>query len=250
MLHRDDQGALAGRPIDTGGIKPKAYRTERRQFAETILGRAVLVVEGSTEASLLPVASSVLEDAREGYTHIDLAGVSIFTANGDSDVPRYGPIFKALGKKSFGFVDKQTKPWPEKAQSDLASFDEFWESSERGIEELLVGQTTTEVLRRFLAEVSQRDDFPTDQATYNADVGDDDLAQVALNVLKARKGDAYGYAAILIEQCQTEDELPEFLRDVLITIDAALAGATDEDPLATPASTGPEGSSLDESVAS
>jgi len=47
MLNRDDQGSLIGEPIDTAGVKPKAYRTERRQFAEAILSKAVLVVEGT-----------------------------------------------------------------------------------------------------------------------------------------------------------------------------------------------------------
>ena len=43
-------------------------------------------------------------------------------------------------------------------------------------------------------------------------------------VLKARKGDSYGfgYAGILIEQCQDEEELPPFIRDALLFIDEYL----------------------------
>ena len=43
-------------------------------------------------------------------------------------------------------------------------------------------------------------------------------------VLKARKGDSYGfgYAGILIEQCQDEEELPPFVRDALLSIDEYL----------------------------
>jgi putative ATP-dependent endonuclease of OLD family len=65
-------------------VKPKTYRTERRQFAEAILSRAVLVVEGSTEAALFPAASTVMEESLgpNAYTHFDLAGVSVFTASG------------------------------------------------------------------------------------------------------------------------------------------------------------------------
>jgi putative ATP-dependent endonuclease of OLD family len=45
ILSRDAAGKLSGQPINTKDVKPKTYRTERRQFAEAILSRAVLVVE-------------------------------------------------------------------------------------------------------------------------------------------------------------------------------------------------------------
>jgi putative ATP-dependent endonuclease of OLD family len=50
LLDRTDAGNLTGRPVGIGVVKPKAFRAERRQFAEAILSRAVLVVEGATEA--------------------------------------------------------------------------------------------------------------------------------------------------------------------------------------------------------
>ena len=46
-----------------------------------------------------------------------------------------------------------------------------------------------------------------------------------MKVLKARKGDAWGYAAMLIEQCESEAEIPEFLREIVAHVDAALAPA-------------------------
>ena len=68
----------------------------------------MLVVEGSTEASLFPVASSIMEASlpADTYMHFDLAGVSVFDAGADNAVPRHGPIFSALGKLAFGFYDK------------------------------------------------------------------------------------------------------------------------------------------------
>lgn len=106
MLHRLNHYHLAGQPIEPGDVKPKTYHAERRLFAEAILAKGVIVVEGSTEASLLPVVSSKLESSRDAYTHLDLAGVSIFPVTGAGNVPRHGPIFKALGKVSFGVTDK------------------------------------------------------------------------------------------------------------------------------------------------
>jgi hypothetical protein len=60
---------------------------------------------------------------------------------------------------------------------------------------------------------------------YVADqVADGDLAELAAKVLKARKGDAFGfgYTGTLIEQCETEAELPAFIHDALLTINEQL----------------------------
>lgn len=231
MLCRSTSKELVGMPIDSHGIKPKTYRAERRQFAEAILSNAVIVVEGSTEASLLPVASGVLEKARpDEYTHLDLAGISIYEANGDGDVPRFGPIFRALGKTPFGIVDKPSAPLTEDAKGKCASFEEFWESPEKGVERLLTQQMPTAVLRSFLEEVSSRSDYPAQDAPYSLNATDDEVRDVAFNALKARKGHGYGYAALLIELCQTEAELPEFLRTVLLTIDERLRSLSEQEP--------------------
>ena len=227
MLCRSPSKELVGTPIDTQGIKPKTYRAERRQFAEAILSNAVIVVEGSTEASLLPVASGVLETSRpEEYTHLDLAGVSIYEADGDGDVPRFGPIFRALGKAPFGIIDQQSSPLTEEAKGKCAAFEGFWESPEKGVEKLLAQQMSIDVLRRFLEDVSRRSDYPSQNAPYSSGATDDEIRDIAFNALKVRKGHGYGYAALLIEQCQTEAELPEFLRTALLAIDERLRDAS------------------------
>jgi putative ATP-dependent endonuclease of OLD family len=242
MLNREADGALAGTPIDTQDVKPKVYRNERRQFAEAILSKAVIVVEGSTEASLLSAASAVLEASRpDSYTHLDLAGVSVFQADGDGDVPRYGPVFRALGKVPFGLIDKQAAPLTEDAKQKLASYEQFWESPEKGIEKLLTRQMPTNVLRRFLDDVSARSDYPLQQAPYSADVPDEELSDVAFKALKARKGEGHGYAAILIETCQTEAELPAFLAAALLRIDAALQAVPDDETAGLAATDRPPG---------
>ena len=229
MLNRDDQGALIGEPIDTVGVKPKAYRTERRQFAEAILSKAVLVVEGTTEAAVFSVASSVLEGLKpDEYTHFDLAGVTIFTASGDGDVHRYGPIFRALSKTSFAVFDQPNTPLGTEARTNLSKFDRYWQSPEKGIERLIVDQTPVVVLRRFLDEVSQRPDYPVSQGPYSSDTPDEKVGDITFKVLKARKGDAWGYAAMVMDHCELEVEIPEFIREVLTTIDKSLTNAFDD----------------------
>lgn len=229
ILNRDEGGALTGQPIDAAAVKPKTIRTERRQFAEAILSRAVLVVEGSTEASLFPVASSIMEASlgTDVYTHFDLAGVSIFNAGGDGSVPRYGPVFSALGKLSFGFYDKPKAALTQDALDKLKGYTQVWESPENGIETVLITQTPIAVVRRFLEEVKDRPDYPAVGA-YDPAAGNAQVADVAAKVLKARKGDAYGYAAILVSQCQNAAELPAIIREILEAIHKALSAVPED----------------------
>lgn len=234
ILNRSEDGTLTGQPIDADAVKPKAFRTERRQFAEAILSRAVLVVEGSTEASLFPIASSIMEASLEAdaYTHFDLAGVSIFNAGGDGSVPRHGPIFSALGKLSFGFYDKPNTALNQDALDKLKGYTQVWESPEKGIENVLIKQMPIAVVRRFLNEVKDLPDYPSVGA-YNPADGDADVAALARKVLIARKGEAYGYAATLISHCQNADELPTIIREILNTIHKTLS-AVPEDITAPP----------------
>jgi putative ATP-dependent endonuclease of OLD family len=229
ILNRDASGTLSGHPIDVKDVKPKTYRTERRQFAEAILGRAVLVVEGSTEASVFPVASTVMEasSGADKYVHFDLAGVTIFSASGEGDVPRHGPIFAALGKLVFGFSDKPKVPLTSEATAKLESFAKFWESPEKGIETLLVKELSLDVLKRFFEEVQNRFDYPRSLGAYDPTLSETEIRALAVKVLKARKGDAHGYAAILIAQCQTAEELPPTIKGILETINQQLIDPPD-----------------------
>ena len=228
MLNREHGGRLIGTRPDSAGLKPKAFRTQRRQFAEAILARAVVVVEGFTEAALLPIASSILEEDIDGYTHFDLAGVSIFTADGHDDVPRWGPAFKALDKQVFGFRDKQAGTSSEDTQAHLDAFDKFWDSPETGVEELLVSQTSASVHHRFLKRAASRADYPSKIKAYADTLTDPEAADLAYQVLKARKGEGHVYGALFIEECETADELPEFLRNLLREVDEALRPPGDE----------------------
>jgi putative ATP-dependent endonuclease of the OLD family len=219
-LNRKKAGILSGRPIDLRGIKPKTFKVERRQFAEAILSNAVLVVEGATEAALFPVASTVLEKSlgADIYTHLDLAGVSIFDAGGDGSVPRYGPIFKSLGKRAFAFYDKPNAPFVSAAVAQLGDYAKSWESPHKDIEDVLVEEMKSGTMRRFLDEVKARLDYPQDLGKPSPGMTDDEAKDLTKSVLEKRKGGAYGYAALLIGQCESADELPLTIRAILEAI--------------------------------
>lgn len=220
MLHREGV-KLVGTPIDPHKVKRKTYQTNKRQFAEAVLARGVLVVEGSTEAVVFPAVSAALERTHPGYTHLDFAGVSMFATPGDGSVAKFGPIFKALGKKTWGACDNPNDPLTQEMLNDRAEFDCFWESPEKGIEDVLIKGIPAKTQRRFLADVSTRSDYPPN-FPYDPKADNDAVVSVMKKVLKARKGEAYGYAAVLIEHCTTEDELPTEIVNILLTIDAEL----------------------------
>lgn len=231
VLGRDDKSCFGGKPIDRSLIKQKNYRAQRRQFAESILSRAVFVVEGATEVVAINAASTALERFHAGYSHIDLSGVSLFDAGSDQEVPKYGPIFKALGKPVFGMRDKPNQT-DQRGQDNIDAYDEFWESPELGVERILVDEVPESVLHGFLKEVKLRPDYPAN-CEYDASMVGEKLKTLAQKVLKARKGDSHGhgYAAILIEQCQSENELPRFIREALLYIDKFLTISTQNSPV-------------------
>jgi putative ATP-dependent endonuclease of the OLD family len=241
MLSRGDGGSLSGKPIDTQGIKTKAFKTERRQFAEAVLSRAVLVVEGSTEAAIFLAASTVLEDARGSnkYTHFDLAGVTVFNAGSDGAVPRYGPIFKALGKVTFGLYDKLAAPLTADAAAKLADYTHHWQSPHKGIENLLVEEMPAAALRRFLEGVKHRPDYPGHPKP-DAAMNDAEIKKLARKVLKDRKGEAHGYAALLIAECQAEADLPATICAILDKIQETLAPPAAKEEAEAPAAPAPE----------
>jgi putative ATP-dependent endonuclease of OLD family len=223
VLDRDGNGELSSRTVELAGIKLKKYRRERRQMAEAILSRAVIVVEGATEAALFPVASEVLE-ATPGtdYEHLDLAGVSVFNAGSDKEVPVFGPFFKALGKPCFAFYDKQDAPPAAAMSAKLGDYAQVWESPEKGIEAALVGEMPVAVLRRFLNVVKGRDDYPADKGVIDDAADDDAVKTLTKAVLKVRKGDNQPYAALLIAECQDATELPATIKAILEKVHAAL----------------------------
>ena len=223
VLDRNGDAELSSRTVELGGIKLKKYRRERRQMAEAILSRAVIVVEGATEAALFPVASEVMEAARgSDYEHLDLAGVSVFNAGSDKEVPVFGPFFKALGKPAFAFYDKQDTPPDTAIAAKLADYTQVWESPEKGIEAVLVGEIPVAVLRRFLNVVKNRDDYPVDKGIIDDAMDDEAVKALTSAVLKVRKGDNLPYAALLIAECQEDAELPATITTILETVHASL----------------------------
>ena len=156
------------------------------------------------------------------YAYFDLAGSTVFNAGGDGSVPKCGPIFELLGKQAFAFYDKPKTPLSAEATEQLSGYLAAWESPESGIEKVLVNETPISTLRRFLKDVKDRADYPSKLPKIVAGMAEDHVRQLAEKVLIARKGDAGGYGALLLEQCSSAAEIPATIRMVLEAIHAAL----------------------------
>ncbi|MEL6596548.1 MAG: AAA family ATPase [Pseudomonadota bacterium] len=224
-------GVLSSDIIPAGVIKHSALRTNRRQLAEAVLARGVIVAEGDTEAKMLATASYVYEalDVSGAYAPLDLIGVSVFDAGSQSDVPKWGPFFEALKKKAFAFHDQPNQAWTADQTAKLDAYHHNFESAYKGTEDLLAAEVSPAVHMRFLEQAKDHPDYPTDKGYLNGSESDDDVIALSKTVLKAKKGS--GFAAMLIEQCETLDEMPETVKSFLeiVATDMALPKLDDID---------------------
>ncbi|MGW5744707.1 ATP-dependent nuclease [Amycolatopsis sp. NPDC003861] len=218
VLRRDDDGVLSSSPIDLGNeLKPKRYRQERRQFAEAVLARGVLVVEGATEVvTLLAVADALDADSATAYQHPDVAGLSLFNAGSDTSVPQYGPIFAAMGKTVFGVHDTPNTPLTPDQATSASSFAIHMDIGYAGIEDLLATEIPVAAQRKFLNTVSARSDYPTQCGQLPEQASDEEVRDLTRDVLKRKKG-TESFAPLLIAEC-SRDELPASLVTLLLDI--------------------------------
>ena len=221
VLRKD--GALSSDSIPAGVIKHSALRTNRRQLAEAVLARGVIVAEGDTEAKMLATASYMYEalDKSGTYAPLDLVGVSVFDAGTQSDVPKWGPFFGALKKMTFAFHDQPKKAWTPDQAGKLGTYHHNFESDFKGTEDLLAAEVSPAVHRRFLDQAKDHPDYPTDKGYLKGGASDDDVIALSKAVLTAKKGS--GFAGMLIEQCQTLDEMPATVRSFLEKVAADMA---------------------------
>jgi len=221
VLNRDDAGTLTSSTIDLSGhIKPQRYRVLRRQFAEAILANAVLVAEGGTEVAVYLAVADVLDAGKTpGYQHPDVAGLAVFDAGSDSSVPAFGPVFAAMGKIVFGTHDTMKTAYTDDQKKKAESFAIHYEIPYLGMEDLLISEVSPVALRRFLAAVASRDDYPHEAGDLPDGATDAQVVALAKEVLKARK--ATEYAPLVIAECSAA-ELPPTLVKLMLDINAHL----------------------------
>jgi putative ATP-dependent endonuclease of OLD family len=212
ILRRDATGAVTATVVaSAGNLKSKHYRRHaRRGLAEAMLGRGVIVAEGVTEAAALNATAEMMEASDASRWPLDLAGVTIFSVDGDGDMPAFGTFFKALGLKTYAFYDKKTRK-PEEDAKFTAGFDVPNETAYDAIEKLLVEETPADRQWQFLEALRN--------AGQQGNIGvpalrplPPALAALMYSALKSNKGN--GYAASLLDLCETA-ELPTSITSFL-----------------------------------
>lgn len=206
ILRRNSEASVHGHPIFLeSGVKMKTYKKYvRRGFAEAILGKGVIVVEGITEQLVLQSVAQLLERTDDTKYPLDLSGVTILTSDGEGNVPEFGCFFSALELPCYAFFDKKKRSDKEKEAFANAGFKTLYEIPYLGMEDLLINEVPLDIQWAYLDDM--REKLAVNKVLIPQDrPSDDALKQHMRHALKDGKGE--GRAADVLERCAVS-ELP------------------------------------------
>ncbi len=211
-------GVLSGVPAEfTAIIKPKAYRAQfRAKFCEALLARRVLITEGHTEYDAFSSATRRLHELHpDEFKTLESLGVAIVNAETDSQIAPLAELFNKLGKVTFAVFDKQTIA-TQKAEIE-AKVSHPFESPCTNCEELILSETSENVLRNFAVSLVSDGEWPTHLTaqTPTMTMPIADLKSALFNYLSWAK--AKGGVADLIESC-SKIEMSKFVVETLVSI--------------------------------
>ena len=208
ILSRDSTGAMKQSRVSLPeSVKLKRYRQEfRTRFCEGLLARRVLVAEGATEASALPVACRRLAELDPAkYASLEALGVCVVDAGGEGSIPDMAKLYKEIGKRTFALCDLQDAA----AQAQIeAQVEHLYMHNEKGIENLILKNTPQAAMERFCDLLQWPADLAAKFPNPKADVVNALMAYFA-----KKKGD-FGIAEY-IAQC-SEAEIPPWIREACI----------------------------------
>ncbi|PKL37885.1 MAG: ATP-dependent endonuclease [Candidatus Riflebacteria bacterium HGW-Riflebacteria-1] len=210
VLSRSGNGVLTQAAVNLPeSVKHKRYRQEfRTRFCEGLLSRRILLAEGATEAAAFPVVARRLAELNpEQYSSLEALGICIIDAGTESQLADLGKLYRGLGKTVYAVCDKQTTV---NEAAIWAVVDELFMHEKKGIEDLVLQNTTTAALERFVDLLT----WPPHLAARYPDP--------KTNVVNA-VGDYFDWAkgnwglADFLTQC-TENEIPQWMRDTCIRL--------------------------------
>lgn len=191
-------------------VKLKRYRQEfRTRFCEGLLSRRVLIAEGATEASSLPVAARRLSELNPAkYSSLEALGITVIDGGSDTIIADLSALYKGLGKETFALCDKQDAT----AKAAIEAQAKLFMHNEDRIEDLVLKTTSPAALQRF-ANLLQWPPHLTEKYPNIAA----NMQNALFDYFKWSKGTA-GLAECLA-QCN-EAEMPPFLVQVCIDLKA------------------------------
>lgn len=205
-------------------VKQKTLRRAfRTRFAEGLLARTAVLVEGVTELWALPAAVDVLTSVPgTGFQGFDLDGVVFVPADGTGDLLGLASYFDSIGIPVVVVCDQLTDADDRSRLDQIARA--LIEHRYKGFERLLSDELDPSVIRRIAGRVRTWSDYPAHLPVPDPGAPDPDWRQFLFGLLKTRKGE--GYAARVVSLCE-HTELPPTLIQIL----ARVRDATDTMPL-------------------
>lgn len=224
VLSRSGEGMLTQAAVNLpASVKYKRYRQEfRTRFCEGLLSRRILLAEGATEAAAFPVAARRLAELEpDKYSSLEALGICTIDAGTESQLADLGGLYRGLGKTVYAVCDNQTAA---NEAAIRAEVDELFMHAEKGIEDLVLKNTTTAALERFADLLAWPPHLTVKYPDPKADV---------VNAV----GEYFGWAkgnwglADFLTQCN-EDEIPEWMRKTCIRIRELSQAPLEEAPAA------------------
>ncbi|WP_293652732.1 ATP-dependent nuclease [Thiolapillus sp.] len=210
VLSRSGDGVLIQAVVSLPeSVKQKRYRQEfRTRFCEGLLARRILLAEGATEATAFPaVARRLAELDPAKYNSLEVLGICTIDAGTESQLADLGGLYRGLGKTVYAVCDSQTAANEAAIRTQV---DELFMHNEKGIEDLVLNNTTAAALERF-ADILAWPPHLAAKYPYPKV----DIVNAVGEYLGWAKGN-WGLAEFLA-QCN-EDEIPEWMRETCIRI--------------------------------
>lgn len=243
LVLKRENGKISGIPAGyPPTVKPKAYRSEiRKRFCEALLARRVLILEGRTEYDAFPSAArrlQVLDPVR--FKTLEAMGIAVIDAESDTQIAPLGSYFSKLGKTLFAIFDQQTAEQKLAIQAAIAN---AYESPEHGFEDVVLNGTPEDALKRFALSLVNDNEWPQhlNDKKPTETMDNESLRNALRNYLIGTKG-ASG-AADLLAQCSLA-EMPKFIVDTLLSMQAIIAPVPVAIATEEPATTQPRGETI------
>jgi len=205
VLSRDNSGILKQLHIVLpDSIKQKKYRQDfRTRFCEGLLSRRVLIAEGATETSAMPIAARRLSELKaDDYTSFEALGICTIDAGGESNISDFSSFYKSLGKQVFAVCDKQSDVNKKKIEKNV---EKLFMHKEDGFEQLVLKGTTKVAIDRFIDTL----EWPPHLKTKFPDPKSDPI-KALMEYFSRSKGN-WGIADFLA-QCE-ESDIPEWIKN-------------------------------------
>ena len=108
VLNRTTGGTIVSQTTAPDApVREKILRQNFRfRYAEGLLGKAVLVVEGWTEFYAIPAASELLCGTATSLPALDLVGLIVVPADGDGDLAKVAGFYERLGIPAYVLCDQ------------------------------------------------------------------------------------------------------------------------------------------------